>query len=79
MEETGLVVEITGLRGLYFGAGDPRGSSHLAVFSAKRHQGTPIAGDDAADVLFADAAALDALDCTPRLVETLREWGVLPR
>ena len=41
--------------------------------------GTPIAGDDAADVLFADAAALDALDCTPRLVETLREWGVLPR
>jgi ADP-ribose pyrophosphatase YjhB (NUDIX family) len=41
--------------------------------------GTPVAGDDAADVLFADGAALDALDCTPRLVETLREWGVLPR
>jgi hypothetical protein len=39
---------------------------------------TPVAGDDAADVLFADAATLDGLDCTPRLLETLREWGVLP-
>jgi 8-oxo-dGTP diphosphatase len=49
LEETGLVVELTGIRGLYFGAGDPRGSSHLAVFTAQRHQGTPTAGDDAAD------------------------------
>lgn len=39
----------------------------------------PVAGDDAADVLFADAAVLDGLDCTPALVETLRGWGVLPR
>ncbi len=38
----------------------------------------PVAGDDAADVLFADAATLDGLDCTPLLLETLREWGVLP-
>jgi 8-oxo-dGTP diphosphatase len=38
----------------------------------------PAAGDDATDVVFADAAALDRLPCTPRLVETLREWGVLP-
>jgi 8-oxo-dGTP diphosphatase len=50
MEETSLTVEVTGIRGLYFGAGDPRGSSHLAVFSARRHEGTPTAGDDAADV-----------------------------
>jgi ADP-ribose pyrophosphatase YjhB (NUDIX family) len=40
--------------------------------------GTPIAGDDAEDVVFADAAVLEGLDCTPRLLETLREWGVLP-
>jgi 8-oxo-dGTP diphosphatase len=39
---------------------------------------TPVAGDDAADVMFAGAADLDALDCTPLLVETLRGWGVLP-
>ena len=39
----------------------------------------PVPGDDAAAALFADAATLDELQCTPSLVETLREWGVLPR
>ncbi|CAA9251476.1 MAG: hypothetical protein AVDCRST_MAG52-2100 [uncultured Blastococcus sp.] len=38
----------------------------------------PVAGDDATDVVLADAATLDTLPCTPRLVETLRTWGVLP-
>ena len=38
----------------------------------------PVPGDDAADVLFADAATLEGLPCTPDLVETLRGWGVLP-
>jgi ADP-ribose pyrophosphatase YjhB (NUDIX family) len=38
----------------------------------------PVAGDDAADVRFADAATLAGLKCTPRLIVTLREWGVLP-
>jgi 8-oxo-dGTP diphosphatase len=38
----------------------------------------PVAGDDATAVVFADAAALDRLSCTPLLVETLRGWGVLP-
>jgi 8-oxo-dGTP diphosphatase len=38
----------------------------------------PVAGDDADDVRFADAATLERLTCTPRLVETLRSWGVLP-
>jgi 8-oxo-dGTP diphosphatase len=38
----------------------------------------PVAGDDAAAVLFAAAADLDRLPCTPLLVETLRDWGVLP-
>jgi 8-oxo-dGTP diphosphatase len=38
-----------------------------------------IPGDDAAGVLFADRATLDRLPCTPRLVDTLRSWGVLPR
>jgi ADP-ribose pyrophosphatase YjhB (NUDIX family) len=39
----------------------------------------PVAGDDAAEVVFADAAAFDQLACTPLLVETLRSWDVLPR
>jgi ADP-ribose pyrophosphatase YjhB (NUDIX family) len=38
----------------------------------------PVAGDDAADVLFADPATLEGLACTPRLLETLRAWGALP-
>jgi 8-oxo-dGTP diphosphatase len=38
----------------------------------------PVPGDDADAVLFADAATLETLDCTPNLVATLRGWGVLP-
>ena len=37
-----------------------------------------VAGDDAAAVLFADAATMDRLPCTPLLVQTLRSWGVAP-
>jgi 8-oxo-dGTP diphosphatase len=40
---------------------------------------TPVPGDDAVAALFADAATIDTLPCTPRLVDTLRGWGVLPR
>jgi 8-oxo-dGTP diphosphatase len=39
----------------------------------------PVPGDDAAAVVFADRAALERLPCTPRLVETLGGWDVLPR
>ena len=39
---------------------------------------TPVAGDDADAVTFAGAADLERLCCTPRLLETLRGWGVLP-
>jgi 8-oxo-dGTP diphosphatase len=39
---------------------------------------TPVAGDDADAVTFADTADLERLSCTPRLLETLRGWGVLP-
>jgi ADP-ribose pyrophosphatase YjhB (NUDIX family) len=43
-----------------------------------RADAQPVPGDDAVAALFADAAALDELPCTPLLVETLRGWGVLP-
>jgi ADP-ribose pyrophosphatase YjhB (NUDIX family) len=39
----------------------------------------PVPGDDAADVRFVDRAAMDALVCTPSLMDTLTGWGVLPR
>ncbi len=38
----------------------------------------PVPGDDADAVVFAGPADLERLDCTPRLLETLRGWGVLP-
>jgi ADP-ribose pyrophosphatase YjhB (NUDIX family) len=36
----------------------------------------PVAGDDADDVVFADAADLERLPCTSGLLDTLRGWGV---
>jgi 8-oxo-dGTP diphosphatase len=38
----------------------------------------PEPGDDADAVVFADAATLETLECTPNLLTTLRGWGVLP-
>jgi 8-oxo-dGTP diphosphatase len=38
----------------------------------------PVAGDDADDVLFVDAAALAALEMAPGVVTALGGWGVLP-
>jgi ADP-ribose pyrophosphatase YjhB (NUDIX family) len=37
----------------------------------------PVAGDDADAVLFADAATLARLACTPGLLDSLSSWGVL--
>jgi 8-oxo-dGTP diphosphatase len=78
-EETGLEVR----------AGDPVGRVQILgngvvydvldlACTLVRPGDEPVAGDDAAAVIFADAATLDRLRCTPLLVETLREWGVLP-
>jgi ADP-ribose pyrophosphatase YjhB (NUDIX family) len=36
----------------------------------------PRAGDDADDAVFADAAVLAGLACTPGLLDILRGWGV---
>jgi 8-oxo-dGTP diphosphatase len=49
-EETGLVVALDGLLGLYFGADDPRNPAHLAVYRARAVGGTLRAADDARDV-----------------------------
>jgi 8-oxo-dGTP diphosphatase len=79
-EETGLDVVV----------GEPVGTVRIpagdgVVYDVTDYRGTladpaqqPSAGDDADEVLFADAAVLDELPCTPLLLETLREWGALP-
>jgi 8-oxo-dGTP diphosphatase len=81
------VLEETGLR---VRAGAPVGRVHIpgdgVVYDVLDFSCTlaepdprPVAGDDAADVVFADAVTLARLPCTPLLVETLRGWSVLPR
>jgi 8-oxo-dGTP diphosphatase len=79
-EETGLDVVV----------GEPVGTVRIpagdgVVYDVTDYRGTladpaqqPSAGDDADEVLFADAAVLDELPCTPLLLETLRGWGALP-
>jgi 8-oxo-dGTP diphosphatase len=80
LEETGLDVTV----------GAPVGSVHIPAGSGVVYAVTdyrcsladpeqqPSAGDDADEVLFADAATLAGLPCTPLLLETLRRWGALP-
>jgi 8-oxo-dGTP diphosphatase len=78
-EETGLVVRAGAPVGRVRIRGDGVVYDVLDLACTLAHPpGTPLAGDDAVDVMFADAAVLDGLDCTPGLVETLRGWGVLP-
>ena len=80
LEETGLDVTVR----------DPVGSVRIpagdgVVYDVTNYRCTladpeqqPSAGDDADEVLFADAAVLADLPCTPLLLETLRSWGALP-
>jgi 8-oxo-dGTP diphosphatase len=57
-EETGYLVELTGLWGVYFGTDDPRNVAHLAVYGARIVGGEPIPGDDAAALGFFARGAL---------------------
>ena len=80
LEETGLRVEVGAPVGrVRIPAGDGvvyAVTDYRCMLSGPGQE--PRAGDDADDVVFADAAALAALPCTPLLLETLRGWGVLP-
>jgi hypothetical protein len=40
---------------------------------------SPVAGDDAAEVRWADRQELKSLDLVDGLWEALRDWGMLPR
>ena len=78
-EETGLVVSAGAV------VGRVRIDSAAAVYDVidlvcvlSSPEQVPVAGDDATDVQFADAATLASLECTPGLLENLRKWAVLP-
>lgn len=76
-EETGIDVEV----GRLLGAFEVRGPEHYVILDhlATAPETTPpVAADDASDARWVPLAEIGALDCTPRLVETLRAWDVLP-
>jgi 8-oxo-dGTP diphosphatase len=81
-EETGLTVAAGSVVGrvLLPGPGCTYEVTDLACTLDDAPGGTPrpVAGDDAADAVFADAATLAGLTCTPGLLDTLAGWGVLP-
>jgi mutator protein MutT len=79
-EETGLDVTVGEVAGrVLIPAGDLQYDVVDFACTLIDPTATPTAGDDAAAVTFADRGDLDRLDCTPRLVDTLRSWGLLPR
>lgn len=75
-EETGLDVEVLGLLGIFEVPGDPH---YVVLDHIASHAGDdePVAGDDVDDVRWVPVDGVSELQCTPRLEETLRAWGVL--
>jgi 8-oxo-dGTP diphosphatase len=73
-EETGLVVQPGDLVGRVH-----RGTYEIADYRCRVLGGTLVAGDDALDARWCDAATLLELPLVPLLLETLREWDALPR
>ncbi len=83
-EETGLDVRVGPVVGrILIPSGSPDGPVAFDVVdfvcTLVDPSAEPVAGDDADDVRFVDSTALRRLRCTPRLLDTLREWGQLPR
>ncbi|MGH2747759.1 MAG: NUDIX hydrolase [Actinomycetota bacterium] len=77
-EETGLDIEVEGFAGILEVVGD---ESHYVIldFLARRVSETdPEPGDDVDRAEWVPFERVPELDCTPRFVETLRGWGVLP-
>lgn len=77
-EETGLDIEVEGFAGMLEVVGD---ESHYVIldFFARRSRETDLEpGDDVDRVEWVEFERVPELDCTPRFVETLRGWGVLP-
>jgi ADP-ribose pyrophosphatase YjhB (NUDIX family) len=78
-EETGLQVEVGPLVGTVERDG-PGGATYLIHdYACTVAGGALVAGDDAADVCWVADAAVADLECSPGLVDTLTDWGVLGR
>lgn len=81
-EETGLSVEVGDLIGSVELGGFHGGTAQVRDYRCRLAAGTApssaVAGDDADDVGWFAGAELRELDCSPGLLETLRDWGALP-
>ena len=76
-EETGLDVEVGEMLGILEVIGDP----HYVILDFVARvvgAGDPVVGGDAAAVSWVPLDEVEQLECTPRFVETLKGWGVLP-
>jgi ADP-ribose pyrophosphatase YjhB (NUDIX family) len=80
LEETGLHVTV-GLRVGTVARPGPLGETYdIRDYACSLTVSTtPVAGDDATEVLWADRATLKSLDLVDGLWEALHEWGMLPR
>jgi 8-oxo-dGTP diphosphatase len=76
-EETGLVVEVGDLLGLFEVPGDPH-YVILDFIAVPSGDDEPVAATDAAEARWVPLTEVAELECTPRFVETMRAWGVLP-
>jgi 8-oxo-dGTP diphosphatase len=77
LEETGLVVTVGDLVGMVRRDGPDGTVYEIADYRCVVEAGDLRAGDDAADVRWYRPEGIDDVDTSPRLVETLRGWGVL--
>jgi 8-oxo-dGTP diphosphatase len=77
LEETGIDIEVGALAGIFEVIGERHYVilDYLATTSAKAD---PVPGTDAADARWVPLEEIPSLECTPRFVETMRAWGVLP-
>ncbi|MFN2491044.1 MAG: NUDIX hydrolase [Actinomycetota bacterium] len=76
-EETGLEVRVGDLVGIFEVPGEP----HYVILDylvEVAGDPTPTPGVDALEARWVDFDDVLQLRCTPRFVETLRGWGVLP-
>ncbi len=76
MEETRLAVQVDRLLGIFEVVGDPHYVILDFMASLDGSGSEPVAGDDVAEARWVPLDDVAGLDCTPRLRETLRGWGV---
>lgn len=78
-EETGVDVRAGELIGIFEIVGNDHHYVVLDFAAEPSSQVSPVAGGDAAEARWVPLKDVAALECTPRFVETMRGWGILPQ